>query len=258
MEIEARLLAAFVTGVLSSGHCFGMCGGIAGALALQGRVAPGARGPSVRLVAHNLGRIGTYALLGALAGLAAGAIGGRLPVAWAQRSSKLFAALCFAGLALYLLGRPGLLAPLERAGARLFRLLEPLRRGLVGNVSVAGAVATGSVWGLLPCGLVYSSLLFAATAGSAAGAALTMLAFGLGTVPALLAAGLASRALARVARGTALRRFAAAAYLIAAVALTISALRPRSGSEGAPLCHPGAAGAAVNAEVSAAVRSGGS
>jgi sulfite exporter TauE/SafE len=238
LELPTRLAALFVTGLLSSGHCVGMCGGIAGGLTLR---FPGAAAApaALRAMAHNLGRIATYALLGALSGFAGGVLGSQLPVAAAERGARLFAAFCFAGVALFLLGGPTWLAPLERAGARLFRKLEPLRRRFATGGALSSTFLLGLTWGLLPCGLVYSASAVAATSGSAPEGALSMAAFGLGTLPALVAAGFVSNRLSRFARSAAPRRVAAALYLVAAFALVRSVIAsPGDAAAGAPACHP--------------------
>jgi sulfite exporter TauE/SafE len=248
METGASLLAAFVAGLLSSGHCFAMCGGIAGALVLRGEAQAAApRAVASRVAAHQLGRLLTYSALGALAGGLAAAAGTRLPFGESARVAKLAAALGFAALALHFVGRLAILGPLERLGGRLFLRLAPLRRALAGHSSAAASLAAGALWGFLPCGLVYSTLLLATTSGGAWRGALTMLAFGAGTVPALVAAGVASRHFARLARSGALRRLAAAACLAAALLLGNAALAAAgaggvagdAGDAGpsAPVCH---------------------
>ena len=176
------------------------------------------------LLGYNAGRIAVYALLGAAAGLAGGTLAGLLPPAAARLASRLVAALFLIGLGLYLAGRPQLLAPFERLGARLWRRFEPLGRRLLRPASPWHALALGAVWGWLPCGLVYSMLALAATAGGPGAGAATLAAFGLGTLPALAAAGFASPWLGRLARSTPLRRLAAVAYVAAGLWLAGSAL----------------------------------
>jgi sulfite exporter TauE/SafE len=218
------LLAALGGGLVGSGHCLGMCGGIVGAFALG--VAPERRqrvgGLTLYVGGYQLGRLLTYALLGAVAGAAGAALGRLLPPAAARLASRALAATFFLGLGLYLLGWPQLLLPIERLGARLWRRVEPLGRRWLRPRSPLHAVGLGAVWGFLPCGLVYSMLALAATAGGPLAGAAVMAAFGLGTVPALLAAGLASGWLGRVARQTWVRRVAGTAYLAAAVWLAVS------------------------------------
>jgi len=250
MNESLGLLGALGAGLLGSGHCFGMCGGIVGAFAMgvapERRARPGAL--SLHLLAYNLGRIATYALLGALAGLAGGALAGALPPAAARLAGRTVAALFLFGLGLYLLGWPQLLAPFERLGARLWRRLEPLGRRLLSPRGVAHAVALGAVWGWLPCGLVYSMLAMAAATGSPARGALVMTAFGVGTLPALVAAGLASGWLGRLARAAALRRLAAVVYLAAGAWLLASTLAGGPHRHGAAPAHSAPATAPAPAD----------
>jgi len=231
----SALVGLLLAGLLGSGHCFGMCGGIAGSFALAGRGAAG-RSPVAAIVATNLGRIATYAALGAVAGALGAAAVAVLPPGIGRWLARGVAAFCFVALALYLSGIPALVAPVERLGGHLWSRLAPAFSKLLGRRTLAARAALGAVWGLLPCGLVYTSLVVAATAGTPAGGALGMLAFGLGTLPALVAAGLASTTLARFARAPWARRAAAAAYLAAAVWLVARPMPPRP--EGSPpACH---------------------
>lgn len=233
---DAGLLGLLLAGLLGSGHCFGMCGGIAGSFALAGD--RGARPPRlVTLLATNAGRIATYAALGAVAGAAGAAAVAVLPPSTARLIARGVAALCFVALALYLAGIPTLVAPIERLGGRLWKRVAPAASRLLATRSLGGRATLGAVWGLLPCGLVYTSLVVAATAGSPAGGALGMLAFGLGTLPALLAAGLASTAVARLARAPWTRRAAAVVYLAAAVWLVAGAARHSPAPTATPACH---------------------
>ncbi|GMU67596.1 MAG: hypothetical protein AMXMBFR36_38700 [Acidobacteriota bacterium] len=233
---DAGLLGLLLAGLLGSGHCFGMCGGIAGSFALAGD--RGGRRPRLAaLLATNAGRIATYAALGAVAGAAGAAAVAVLPPSAARLIARGVAALCFVALALYLAGIPTLVAPIERLGGRLWKRVAPAASRLLATRSLGGRAALGAVWGLLPCGLVYTSLIVAATAGSPAGGALGMLAFGLGTLPALLAAGLASTAVARFARAPWTRRAAAVVYLAAAVWLVAGAAHHPSVPNALPACH---------------------
>lgn len=182
------LLAAFLTGLAGAGHCAGMCGGIAGALAHA--VPPGQRSPSM-LLAFSAGRLAMYGLLG----LSVGAIAGVLApadFATAMIAGRLLAAAAMIAIGLYLLRLANTLLWLETIGARVWRHLAPVARRLLPVTSSWRALAVGALWGLLPCGLVYGALLYAATAGGAAQGGAVMLAFGLGTLPAILGLGLAA------------------------------------------------------------------
>lgn len=217
--------SAFVAGLLSSGHCFGMCGGIVGAFSMAGPAGAGPRpGRLPGLVAYNTGRILTYAALGALAGGLGATASGLLPPETARRAARLVAALFLVGIGLFLAGRPQFLQPIERFGTRLWRRIEPVGRRFLGARSPGHALGLGLVWGFLPCGLVYSMLAMAGLAGGAGDGALVMAAFGAGTLPSLFAAGLAASRLRDLARSTVLRRAAAAAYIALGAWLAFSAI----------------------------------
>lgn len=193
------MLTAFFLGLAGSlSHCVGMCGAV---LLLVGGRAPTAR----RLLLAQLGRLASYATLGGLAGALGSGADALLPHAGHQaaapapglRLAQGGLALLVAATALYmalaLLGRapsPELaLARLTQAWGRTMRRLGPQLRA-----SALGGLAAGLLWGLLPCGLVLTALLLAAAAGSPARGGLAMLAFGLGTLPALLGVGWLGRA----------------------------------------------------------------
>ncbi|HWA58725.1 MAG TPA: sulfite exporter TauE/SafE family protein [Gemmatimonadales bacterium] len=158
----AVLAAAFATGLLGSLHCVGMCGAFAASCA---RARFG-------LPAWHLGRILTYALLGALAG----AMGRILPgPPWIPGAVAAVLLVWFAlGLA-GLVPEPRFALPgLAAAGSRA-----------AGTLSLGAQFAFGLVNGFLPCGLVYSALGVPVALAHPLDGALAMLAFGLGTVPAL-------------------------------------------------------------------------
>lgn len=114
-------------------------------------------------------------------------------------------------------GYGGVLIRLERLGGHLWRYLRPVGLRLIPARSAGQAFGLGMVWGWLPCGLVYTALAWALASGTAAGGAVLMLGFGLGTLPALLTMGMAgswmlawrNRPVARYAAGLVLVGFAA-------------------------------------------------
>ena len=181
---ESGYFALFLVGLLGGTHCIGMCGGIVGALSLGGPARW-----SLHL-AYNAGRILSYTAAGALAGALGAAgigLGGDAPV---RIILYLVANLMLVALGLYLLGVTRALAFTERLGQRLWLHIQPLTRRFLPARTVAQAFPLGVLWGWLPCGLVYSALATALGSGSVAGGALAMLAFGAGTLPNLLAAGI--------------------------------------------------------------------
>ncbi|MDQ8021899.1 MAG: sulfite exporter TauE/SafE family protein [Moraxellaceae bacterium] len=185
---DSGYIAVFLVGLLGGTHCAGMCGGIVAALGAR-QPAQGARW-GIHL-GYNLGRISTYTLLGCVLG-AIGSAGllfnELLPV---QIGLYVAANLMLVALGLYLIGFTRVLAWPERLGHRLWQRLRPWvsRRG-VQPASFGTAWPTGMLWGFLPCGMVYSVLGTALVSGSALNGAGLMLAFGLGTLPNLLLAGM--------------------------------------------------------------------
>lgn len=180
---DSGYLALFLVGLLGGTHCVGMCGGIVSALAM------GAPAGWRLLLAYNFGRILSYAAAGGLVGaLGAASLGlaGQVPV---RQGLFLFANLMLIAMGLYLLGATRALAFTERAGQSLWQRIQPLTRRFLPARSVGQAFPLGALWGWLPCGLVYSALASSLAAGSASRGALMMLAFGLGTLPNLLLAG---------------------------------------------------------------------
>lgn len=191
-----------------------MCGGLVGAFSGG---ASGIGGATLaRHLAFNSGRIASYVVAGTIAGsvgMAGAAMATQLPL---RLILLLLANLLLFGMALYLMGLPQLLLPLERAGSVLWRRLQPLSRRWLPIRHNGQALALGLLWGWLPCGLVYSALAMALASGSTGGGALAMLAFGLGTLPNLLLAGLAASRLkaltgkrgVRIAAGLVIMAFA--------------------------------------------------
>lgn len=186
----AWLGSAWLMGLLGGTHCVGMCGGLGSAFtyALPEASRRGWRLLGWQLV-YNSGRLLTYTLLGLLAGLL---LAGVPADGAAQTGLRLVAGLFMVLLGAYLAGWFQALAQLERIGAPLWRRLEPLRRRLLPVRHPHQALLAGMLWGFLPCGLVYSALTLALTRGDALESGLVMLAFGLGTLPTLLATGSAA------------------------------------------------------------------
>ncbi|WP_346839216.1 sulfite exporter TauE/SafE family protein [Microbulbifer sp. SAOS-129_SWC] len=199
------LAAALAIGFLGSSHCVGMCGGIAGAL---GMAVPGQRTAWDMLLSYSAGRIGSYTLMGALAGALGAAV---LP---ALAPLRLIAGLMLVAMALYVGGLWRGLVWLERGGAYLWRYLQPLSAKLLPVRTSGQAVALGGLWGWLPCGLVYSALTFALAQGGSGRAALAMLAFGIGTLPAVLATGAAAARVRAVVQRPQVRLLFAGAILL--------------------------------------------
>ena len=212
MVLTASFLAAFLIGLSGGAHCFGMCGGIVGALTLGLPATPGRPflGRLPFLLAYNLGRLFSYVVAGMLAGRVGAWATHLMAVHQAQLTLQLLAGLFMILLGLYLAGWWSGLARVEQAGGRLWRRIEPLGRRLLPVRTPARALGIGLVWGWLPCGLVYSTLVWAMGAGGALNGGLLMLCFGLGTLPALLAMGAFAATLAGFIRRPWVRQVAGA------------------------------------------------
>ena len=208
LGMPIALFVAFMTGLLGSFHCVGMCGGIVGALTLrvQNGMTRSASQLLPCLLSYNIGRISSYAVAGAVAGSVGAQAFGVIPLEHAQLLGRWISALFMIALGLYIAGWSYALLWLERVGAHAWRLIEPMGRRYLPVRGPQQALVVGLIWGWLPCGLVYAVLAWALVAGGAAKGAALMLAFGAGTLPMLLMMGVAAKWLGGVLRSTSFRR----------------------------------------------------
>lgn len=221
------LITAFLAGLLGSGHCFGMCGGIAGSLGAIsgiGRNASLAR-PALQF---NAGRLLSYAILGAIAGGIVGVAGEMMALKslgrWFRIATALMVALIGARFVFDWRG----LDLIERGGAGLWKRIVPFASRISQRHDWVGRVGLGLCWGLLPCGLVYTVLMTAASTGNSAAGALTMAAFGLGTLPSMLGLALAAPALASFLSDRTVRRVVGFSLLVLAVWMLATVLAGHS------------------------------
>jgi len=212
----AEIWLAFMAGLAGSTHCIGMCGGIVTALAVAGeRTSP--RDRHLLQLFYNLGRITTYGLLGAVAGL----LGESLDLfrftsvtRWVFAGANLFVLLVGVGTFLRFSGFS--LSLLDRScGSRFSGVLAWVVRGR----STLRAFPLGLVLGFMPCGLVYAPLVAAAGSGSPMRGILMMLALGVGTTPLLFCAGSVSALLSSWLRGNLFRAVGLFVALIGAAGL---------------------------------------
>ncbi len=196
------LSAAFAVGMAGSVHCLAMCGGISGALGMRARGATTPQRAATLTACYQVGRLISYTLAGAIVGAFSGLMQGMFDVHHVALIARVLAGLVLicVGIGVLFKWRP--LAILERLGGRLWRHMAPLAR-LIPPQGVAGSLLLGMLWGWLPCGFIYSMLIFAALKGGALQSAAMMLFFGLGTAPAVFGAGMLSAQFGRLtlARG---------------------------------------------------------
>jgi sulfite exporter TauE/SafE len=188
--IELSFLSAFLVGLLGGGHCIGMCGGFVGAVSVHLPQHKSSKLPF--LLAYNTGRILSYAMAGVVAGFIGATsffLSHILPI---QKALYLVSSGMLILLGLYLAGFWHGLTYLEKIGSVLWKYIQPYSKKFIPIKNLNQAFILGGLWGWLPCGLVYSVLIAAIATGSAVNGGLLMLAFGLGTLPTLLAMGLAA------------------------------------------------------------------
>jgi uncharacterized protein len=198
VEHGALLTSLFLVGLLGSvSHCVGMCGPfVLGQVVARLEATPAARLHEFRrltgaaLAPYHLGRMTTYGLLGAGAGALAGGAGDLTGLRWLSAGLLAIAALFFVGYAVPRLGLPVFGTRLGGEGL-WSRHVGPRIRPLFGAPVGFRGYLLGVALGFLPCGLLYGAIAAAASSGSAVAGGLTMVAFVLGTIPALVGVGVA-------------------------------------------------------------------
>ena len=223
---------------MSSFHCVGMCGPIALALPIH----QGSKGRQILgLLTYNFGRITTYAALGA----SIGAIGGAVMWVGYLRYLSIVAGVL---MLLYVLW-PARLDRVLRVPAIWQRAVSRLKSGMgqyLRSKKLSGWAALGMLNGLLPCGLVYLALISSVATGSFLNGAAYMFAFGLGTLPAMMAVGFFKQWFSPTLRSR-MRRLTPVLMAVAGIWLVgrglmiqLPSLLPSSGAPTEiPLCHSG-------------------
>jgi sulfite exporter TauE/SafE len=211
---------ALLMGLFGSTHCVLMCGGVVGALCagtpVQIRTRPLRQAPLT--IGYNAGRVTAYAVAGLLAGGIGALVSDAASLRIGPAALRVFAALFVLGMGLHLAGVFAAFSRLERVGARIWLRLQPIAQRMLPVRTASRAFAVGLCWGAMPCGLVYSALVLALGAGSALDGALTMVAFGLGTLPMLFTMSAIAGSLAALARRPRVRH--TAGFLVGAVGAT--------------------------------------
>lgn len=192
-------LTPFFVGLASLLHCVGMCGGIIGALtmSLPAEVRENPLRLSSFIAAYNMGRISSYALVGAVLGylsMSSGVVDSDY-----GRYLQIIAAIFLAAIGLYIAGWFPAFAKVEKIGTPLWKYLEPIGRKLLPVKSRPQAFLFGMIWGWLPCGLVYATFVWVLASSTSPGdAAMSMALFGLGTLPGVMTAGILTGWLAQI------------------------------------------------------------
>lgn len=212
---HSQYLVAFITGLLGGVHCFGMCGGIVGALSLgssdlnqpnkQTKRYAKTHSKLTLLWGYNFGRISGYVVAGLIvAGLSATLVD-LTGVDDIKKILAVIASLFMIALGLYLAGIWRGLAKIEIIGTVLWKRIQPFTQHFMPVRTLQQAIPLGFLWGWLPCGLVYTALIWTLSASSAIEGGLIMLAFGIGTLPNLLAMGVLAERLSGWVRNPTVR-----------------------------------------------------
>lgn len=233
--------SVFVAGLLGSAHCAGMCGSFA-CLASAG---DGSRGPQAlrSSAGYNLGRLVSYATLGAIAGAAGAGLDRAGSIAGLARPAAIVAGLLLIlwGVA-SLLSALGVRVPMLDIPPALATRIASAVRAVQERPPFVRSLAVGALSAALPCGWLYAFVATSAAAGSALAGATVMAAFWLGTVPMMVAVGMGAQKL--------LGPFRRRLPVLTASMLVILGLLTVSGRLVAPTAHamhvpPAAADAAV-------------
>ncbi|GLO60966.1 cytochrome biogenesis protein [Vibrio sp. MACH09] len=200
------LIGALFVGFLGSAHCVGMCGGIASAMSIN-ITAKSDR--LLTILCYNFGRLSSYTLAGFVVGGAISSASSLVTDYSVLNWLRFLSAFVMIVLALHI-GKwwQGIIY-IEKLGQWLWRFINPIATKLLPLSSPFQALPLGFLWGWLPCGLVYSALTWAAVSGSGINGSLTMLAFGIGTLPSMLLVGISAEYVNRVKTSTVFRQIGA-------------------------------------------------
>ncbi|ELA08509.1 hypothetical protein MOMA_08106 [Moraxella macacae 0408225] len=179
----ALLLMALGMGFFGSPHCLGMCGGIVTAFGMSMQSLSPAQKTRL-IITYHFGRLTSYAILGVIAALIGTTV--LQPLLVNNNLPRILVGGVLVLVGLSMLGLP-FLNRLEKAGAKLWQAMSPLRQKIFPLNTMPKALGAGLLWGFLPCGLVYGALLIAVVGRDTLTGAMLMFAFGLGTLPMLLA-----------------------------------------------------------------------
>ena len=119
---------------------------------------------------------------------------------YGHRVLQIVSALIITGAGFYIAGWFPNFAYIEKTGSHFWKTIEPYGRKLIPVATLRQAFLFGMVWGWIPCGLVYTALALAATTGNITTSMFSMLAFGIGTLPAVMGMGMVSTFISRLSK----------------------------------------------------------
>ncbi|MFD2095693.1 sulfite exporter TauE/SafE family protein [Corallincola platygyrae] len=214
-----QLGAAFSVGLLSSGHCAGMCGGLSAAL-----LSGSNERTFLKALALSAGRVFSYAVAGFLVALTASALTQLAEAKHWIVTTQILAGVMVILAGLYITGWYRGLTYIERAGAGIWKRLQRLAKAFLPIRTIPTAFCYGLVWGWLPCGLVYSTLTWNLSAEAAWHGAAVMFCFGLGTLPSMLSLGMLGNRVAKLLSNRGFRNLAGGFVIALGLFTLLSAL----------------------------------
>ncbi|MEO7323715.1 MAG: sulfite exporter TauE/SafE family protein [Dokdonella sp.] len=212
--------SVLLLGLVASGHCVVMCGGISGALGVVTAKDSKGRPQRSLLVAYQFGRIASYALAGLIIGSVGDGLLSLLDLDVVRTALRIATGVVLALTAWPMLGYaqpPGL-----GFGRWVWPHIAQWGRRLIPVTSALRAFGFGMLWGWMPCGIVYSVLLIAALSAHPLQAAAIMAAFGIGTLPAMLAVGYSAHRLVAWTSRRNVRLGIGCGLLVCALAISIA------------------------------------
>ena len=217
---EFSYLSAFLIGLAGGAHCLGMCGGVT--LAMRA-ASPLNTAHLPFALSYHTGRILSYTVAGGLTGL----VGGMISTASHSGAVilNLLSIIMLMLMAMYIGQWYRGLTYLERAGAVIWRRLQPYSKRFMPFKTPLHALPYGVIWGWLPCGLVYSTLTWSLASKSALEGSAIMLSFGMGTLPVMLVASFGASWLVNAYKHKVTRHLIAISLIAYALVLLYAILR---------------------------------
>ncbi len=222
------MTVAFLIGLFSTLHCFGMCGGLVGAMTMS--LQPEIRKQPAQLgfytFAYNAGRIASYVVAGFLVGFFGQALRDFLMPEDGIAVLRMIASILIIAMGFYIGGWFPQFSKIEKLGAPLWKILQPIGQRLLPVKNIWQAFLFGAVWGWLPCGLVYYVLLISPANDGAMNSALFMLVFGLGTLLPMMSAGFLTGRLAPLRQSQKIRYFSGLVLIVMGLISLLLAVSP--------------------------------
>jgi sulfite exporter TauE/SafE len=227
-SFNTSFFVALLMGLFSAFHCLGMCGSIIGSLtlSLKREIRENKRLLLPFVASYNAGRVLSYSMAGMLAGFAENMLSMPLGEGHGHRILQILSAIVMLGAGLHIGGWFPRFAYIEKFGNVVWRRIEPYGRRLVPVETLPRAFVFGMVWGWLPCGLVYTALALAATTGDVFRSTFTMLAFGLGTMPAVMGVGIMTSWMVKLSNMKRFRELTGIVLIFLALMATFPGLNP--------------------------------